>query len=521
MNTGHCRSCDCQAFNPQYWKDNKCRDCFHAIVDHTTGADHPMPKSPRAGAGPKKLGLKSSTNGNGLSNSSNGLMPPKSDSSRALLTSSSGINFTPETKRDMIVQEIYTTEKNYVENVCTMIDCFYLPLTTMNTDFAPKDKLEVIFSNIAEIRPINQMLLEDLQKRLESWSSTQKIGDVFQKLIPFLKTYTIYTAGYGSSIATLNECEKSSTVFASILKKFSHTERCKNLDLRSFLIQPVQRIPRYNLLLEDLLRNTTSTHPDYEDITLALENMKAIASVINEAIRVNENRIKVVEIQNLFVSPGHQLSLVEPHRMFVREGTLTKICRKAPKKFKFVLFSDLILYGSPLPGSDKYLFHRQLDLETCRMEDLPDSDQIHTAFVVGSAKKSFIVIAETQQLKEGWMSDIQDQIKQHIARRESFRGSSNTLGKHAEAPIWMPDQTSPQCVLCKDEFTFFVRRHHCRACGGVVCGKCSDKKVLIPSIDTKNEVRVCDKCFKEKKVEAPPKGGMHTRSASKLNVMTL
>ena len=50
-------------------------------------------------------------------------------------------------------------------------------------------------------------------------------------------------------------------------------------------------------------------------------------SLINEAIRVNENRIKVVEIQTSFISPIQDINLVEPHRMFVREGSLLKVCR--------------------------------------------------------------------------------------------------------------------------------------------------------------------------------------------------
>ena len=35
---------------------------------------------------------------------------------------------------------------------------------------------------------------------------------------------------------------------------------CANLDLMGYLITPVQRLPRYKLLLEDLLRNTPEDH---------------------------------------------------------------------------------------------------------------------------------------------------------------------------------------------------------------------------------------------------------------------
>jgi RhoGEF domain len=38
-------------------------------------------------------------------------------------------------------------------------------------------------------------------------------------------------------------------------------------------LQPVQRVPRYKLLLAELLKHTKETHPDWANITLALEEV--------------------------------------------------------------------------------------------------------------------------------------------------------------------------------------------------------------------------------------------------------
>lgn len=49
----------------------------------------------------------------------------------------------------------------------------------------------------------------------------------------------------------------------------------------------------------------------------------------------------------------------------------------------------------------------------------------------------------------------------------------------ASSPEWMPDDASSTCLLCERTFNgVTVRRHHCRACGKLVCGPCSRKKVL-------------------------------------------
>ena len=51
------------------------------------------------------------------------------------------------------------------------------------------------------------------------------------------------------------------------------------------------------------------------------------------------------------------------------------------------------------------------------------------------------------------------------------------LRQRAEAarasPQWVPDDDSPECMLCGKGFGFFEQRHHCRSCGWAVCGSCA------------------------------------------------
>ena len=57
---------------------------------------------------------------------------------------------------------------------------------------------------------------------------------------------------------------------------------------------------------------------------------------------------------------------------------------------------------------------------------------------------------------------------------------------------WVPDEEGSGCSLCHSDFSLTRRRHHCRRCGVLVCGSCSDHFVVLPSVTT--EVRVCDAC---------------------------
>jgi hypothetical protein len=59
----------------------------------------------------------------------------------------------------------------------------------------------------------------------------------------------------------------------------------KGLNLSSLLITPIQRIPRYKLLLSELIKNTPEDHPDKADLDKALTIISATAKHINDSVR--------------------------------------------------------------------------------------------------------------------------------------------------------------------------------------------------------------------------------------------
>lgn len=59
-------------------------------------------------------------------------------------------------------------------------------------------------------------------------------------------------------------------------------------------------------------------------------------------------------------------------------------------------------------------------------------------------------------------------------------------------PQWVPDSIAYDCCNCGHEFSFWIRIHHCRACGKAFCARCSSHtKTLLQYC---RPVRVCDLC---------------------------
>eukprot|EP01065_Artemidia_motanka_P034946 TRINITY_DN42928_c0_g1_i1.p2 TRINITY_DN42928_c0_g1~~TRINITY_DN42928_c0_g1_i1.p2 ORF type:complete len:337 (+),score=92.95 TRINITY_DN42928_c0_g1_i1:64-1074(+) len=63
--------------------------------------------------------------------------------------------------------------------------------------------------------------------------------------------------------------------------------------------------------------------------------------------------------------------------------------------------------------------------------------------------------------------------------------------------VWVPDSEAPQCLLCKRDFRWWRRRHHCRACGNVVCGSCTRHRFALPAAGYRTAERVCTMCGPE------------------------
>jgi hypothetical protein len=84
----------------------------------------------------------------------------------------------------------------------------------------------------------------------------------------------------------------------------------------------VQRIPRYRLLFEELIRNCPRHRlRDVHCLDSAYESIRSIATSINESKRQSENDQRLLEwqakIRGHFPSP-----LVQPHRRLIRDGGL-------------------------------------------------------------------------------------------------------------------------------------------------------------------------------------------------------
>ena len=72
--------------------------------------------------------------------------------------------------------------------------------------------------------------------------------------------------------------------------------------------------------------------------------------------------------------------------------------------------------------------------------------------------------------------------------------SQGSVGR--SAPVWVPDTSSSTCQECRVKFSFVVRKHHCRACGRLLCSRCSQHQAALHYLGG-TLGRVCQACHGE------------------------
>ncbi|XP_050995897.1 FYVE, RhoGEF and PH domain-containing protein 6 [Acomys russatus] len=361
--------------------------------------------------------------------------------------------------------------------------------------------LNQILYYLPQLYELNRDLLKELEERMLNWTEQQRIADIFVKKGPYLKMYSTYIKEFDKNIALLDEQCKKNPGFAAVVREFQMSPRCANLALKHYLLKPVQRIPQYRLLLTDYLKNLLEDSVDHRDTQDALAVVIEVANHANDTMKQGDNFQKLMQIQ--YSLSGHH-EIVQPGRVFLKEGTLMKLSRKVMQPRMFFLFNDALLYTTPLQ-SGMYKLNNMLSLAGMKVGK-PTQEAYQNELKIESVERSFILSASSATERDDWLEAISKSIEDYAKKRVTFC-PSRTLDEDPEkeeevsplgskAPIWIPDTRATMCMICTSEFTLTWRRHHCRACGKIVCQACSSNKYGLDYLK-RQLARVCEHCFQE------------------------
>ena len=350
----------------------------------------------------------------------------------------------PLQKVFLIASEMLSTEEKYVKELKIIEETFHVRVEKEN--LLPPDVIRQIFSNIRAIYQFhNEFLLPSLRERMTAWkeqkekvfhkkeangpSSVQRIGDIFVKQAKFLTMYTSYIRDFDNAMNTIDKQRKRNKKFAAVMDEIQASPDLERLSLQHHMLAPVQRIPRYKLLLEDYIKKLPENSSDLEDAKKALELVEEAASHSNESMKRIEQVKKILEVQQ---NIGNTIMLLHRSRDFVKEGKVSKISvtnrdtLKEADRYLF-LFNDILLLCSPSSltkrwsGGPKYKLKERFDFDSLVVTDNPEDQANEKSFSISHVnspdKMKVELLARTIEEKEEWVQTLSKALQSFNQRK--------------------------------------------------------------------------------------------------------
>eukprot|EP01105_Mastigella_eilhardi_P011975 TRINITY_DN2757_c0_g1_i18.p1 TRINITY_DN2757_c0_g1~~TRINITY_DN2757_c0_g1_i18.p1 ORF type:complete len:433 (-),score=87.92 TRINITY_DN2757_c0_g1_i18:1321-2619(-) len=246
-----------------------------------------------------------------------------------------------------LIKELITTEQVYVSKLFLVIETLMTPARLSRPAMLSRGEVDAVFGNWKDIAFKHEAFLDCLRgafpfKKIATYLDTSILFKLLDGLMSWIKpVYTTYILNYDASIPFCASLRKSNQRFDSLVARF---EEAQAMDLYSFLILPVQRVPRYLLLVRELTRCT----PQAEQLRACVAKFDAILHTVNERKRALDNTRKVraieASIHGTFASIGNQC--------YLREGFLGILGADEEDETRsyFFLFSDRLMLTRHIPN---------------------------------------------------------------------------------------------------------------------------------------------------------------------------
>ncbi|XP_031689251.1 guanine nucleotide exchange factor DBS isoform X9 [Oncorhynchus kisutch] len=182
-------------------------------------------------------------------------------------------------RRRHIMNELIETERLYVEELQSIMEGYAAELD--NTELSPlipaalENKKDVLFGNLPEIYEFhNRTFFKELENCMER---PELVGTCFLKRKEELQIYEKYCQNKPRSEALWRQCGDS-LFFQECQKKLDH-----KLSLDAYLLKPVQRITKYQLMVKEMLKCSKNQEGTAE-LEEALATMLDIIKSVNDSM---------------------------------------------------------------------------------------------------------------------------------------------------------------------------------------------------------------------------------------------
>ncbi|XP_034723529.1 rho guanine nucleotide exchange factor 17-like isoform X1 [Etheostoma cragini] len=250
--------------------------------------------------------------------------------------------------RKHVMMTLLDTEQSYVESLRSLIQGYMRPLKQQDSGSIVDPLLvDEMFYQIPEILEHHEHFLEQVAGCVSQWHDRQTVGNILIQSFSketLANMYSAYIDNFLNARDAVRVAKEAKPAFHKFLEQNMRENKEKQA-LGDLMIKPVQRIPRYELLVKDLLKHTAEDHPDHPYLLDAQRDIKRLAEKINKGRRSAEEAERearvIQEIEAHIEGVEH---ILNPQRKFLRQEMVMEAKTVGGKKDRSLfLFSDLII----------------------------------------------------------------------------------------------------------------------------------------------------------------------------------
>ncbi|XP_049919550.1 guanine nucleotide exchange factor DBS isoform X5 [Epinephelus moara] len=332
--------------------------------------------------------------------------------------------------RRHVMNELLETERAYVEELLCVLEGYAAEMDNpAMAHLIPSTLLSkkvVLFGNMSEIYEFHK---RTFLKELEAYTDCPElVGRCFLERMKDLQIYEAYCQNKPRSESLWRQCSDCA-FFQECQKKLEH-----KLGLDSYLLKPVQRITKYQLLLKELLKYSKGCD-GCDDLQEALSSILGILKAVNDSM-------------HLIAITGYEGNLSELGRLLMQgsfsvwtehkkgHAKVKDLARFKPMQRHLFLHEKALLFckkreenGEGYEKAPSYSFKHSLSMSAVGITESAKGDNKKFEIWCNSRDEVFIVQAPTPEIKTAWLNEIRKVLTQQLkaCRDASQQKSSDSV----------------------------------------------------------------------------------------------
>ncbi|XP_042613737.1 kalirin RhoGEF kinase b isoform X1 [Cyprinus carpio] len=300
--------------------------------------------------------------------------------------------------RMFVLNEMVQTERDYVKDLGVIVEGFMRRIGEKGVPEEMTGKDKIVFGNIHQIYDWHkEFFLCEIEKCLQD---QDRLAELFIKHERRLHMYVIYCQNKPRSEFVVAEYD---AFFEEVQQEVN-----SRLSISDYLIKPIQRITKYQLLLKDFLKYSTKAGLDCKEIEKAVDLMSLVPKQCNDMMNLGR-------LQGYEGKLTAQGKLLQQDTFFVTEQDSGVLSRSKERRVflfeQIVIFSELLRKGSSTPG---YQFKKSIKVSYLSMEEHVDSDPCKFVLSCRGSSERLMLQAANIDIKKEWVQSIRELLDMQI-----------------------------------------------------------------------------------------------------------